>query len=114
MKEYLKAQNKTTDAIISNIFTIDELNHFSKSDYRWADNRTKQYRHRTVSVNRILYQHPGVIPPSSDTYKKIEELVLQKYFPDFIYEYTQIKQKLSDTETALQIKEEELKSLSTY
>ena len=202
MKEYLKAQNKTTDAVISNIFTTDELNRFSKSDYRWADNRTKQYRHRaakkgeiyqfefgknfqpemsyehrgliigvkqkllyvlpifsynptkhkdvyhpidhpdsksdlyllknsefsfikhhsilklndirSVSVNRILYQHPGVISPSSDTYKKIEELVLTKYFPDFIYEYTQIKQKLSDTETALQIKEEELKSLSTY
>lgn len=29
---------------------------------------------RTVSVNRILYQQPGAIPLSSDTYKKIEEL----------------------------------------
>lgn len=27
---------------------------------------------RTVSVNRILYQQPGVISPSSDTYKKLK------------------------------------------
>jgi len=49
LKEYLKAQNKTTDAVISNMFATDELDRFSKSDYRWADNRTKQYRHRTVN-----------------------------------------------------------------
>ncbi len=48
MKEYLKAQNKTTDAIISNIFSTDELERFSKSDYRWASDRTKQYRQRQV------------------------------------------------------------------
>ena len=45
MKEYLKAQSKTTDAVISDTFSTDELERFSKSDYRWADNRTKQYRH---------------------------------------------------------------------
>lgn len=158
MKEYIKAQNKTNDVVISNAFSTDELDRFSKSDYRWADNRSKQYRHRqvkkggiyqfefgknfqpemsyehrglvigvkqrllyvlpifsynpakhqdvyhpvdfpdstsdmfllknsdfsfishdsvlklndirTVSVNRILYQQPGAIPLSSDTYKK--------------------------------------------
>lgn len=201
MKEYLKAQNKTNDAVISNAFSTDELDRFSKSDYRWADNRSKQYRHRqvkkgeiyqfefgknfqpemsyehrglvigvkqrllyvlpifsynpakhpdvyhpvdfpdstsdmfllknsdfsfishdsvlklndirTVSVNRILYQQPGAIPLSSDTYKKIEELVLQKYFPSFMYEYTQMKQKLSVSETTLKEKEEALKSLSS-
>lgn len=201
MKEYLKAQNKTNDAVISNAFSADELDLFSKSDYRWADNRSKQYRHRqvkkgeiyqfefgknfqpemsyehrglvigvkqrllyvlpifsynpakhpdvyhpvdfpdsksdmfllkksdfsfishdsvlklndirTVSVNRILYQQPGVISLSSDTYKKIEELVLQKYFPSFMYEYTQMEQKLSASKTTLKEKEEALKSLSS-
>lgn len=41
MNEYLKAQNKTNDAVIANAFTTDELERFSKSDYRWADNRSK-------------------------------------------------------------------------
>lgn len=68
---------------------------------------------RTVSVNRILYQQSGVISPSTDTYKKIEELVLQKYFPGFIYEYAQMEQKLSDPEAALSKKEESLKSISS-
>ncbi len=44
---------------------------------------------RTASVNRILYQQNGRIPPSSDTYKQIENLVLQKYFPGFYYDYEQ-------------------------
>lgn len=200
LKEYLKAQNKTTDAIISNTFSTDELERFSKSDYRWADNRSKQYSYRnvkkgeiyqfefgknfhpemsyehrglvigvkqkllyvlpifsyipskhsdvyhpvdsphsksdmfllkscdfsfithdsvlklndirTVSINRILYQQHGAIPLSSDTYKKIEELVLQKYFPNFWYSYTQMKQKLYQSEAAICKLEETLKSLS--
>lgn len=201
MNEYLKAQTKTNDAIIADAFNSDELNRFSKSDYRWADNRSKQFRHRTVkkgeiyqfefgknfqpemsyehrglvigvkqkllyvlpifsynpakhpdvyhpidfpnsksdmfllkssdfsfishdsvlklndirtvSINRILYQQSGVILPSSDTYKIIEELVLQKYFPGFMYEYAQMAQKLSDSEAALSEKEESLKSISS-
>jgi chromosome segregation ATPase len=68
---------------------------------------------RTVSVNRILYQQHGVIPLSSDTYKKIEELVLQKYFPSFMYEYANMEQKLSNTEATLSEKEEALQALST-
>lgn len=44
---------------------------------------------RTVSVNRILYQQSGRIPPSSDTYKQIEKLVLQKYFPGFYHDFEQ-------------------------
>lgn len=159
MKEYLKAQNKTNETILENAYSPDELDRFSKSDYRWADNKTKPFRHkiakkgeiyqfefgknyipemsyehrglvigvkqkllyvlpifsydplkhpdvyhpinhsdsksnmfllkasefsfiihdsvlklndiRTVSVNRILYQQSGRIPPSSDTYKQI-------------------------------------------
>ena len=201
MNEYLKAQNKTNNAIIANAFSSDELDRFSKSDYRWADNRSKQFRHRsvkkgeiyqfefgknfqpemsyehrglvigvkqkllyvlpvfsynpskhpdvyhpidfptsksdmyllkssefsfinhdsvlklndirTVSVNRILYQQNGVISPSSDTYKNIEQLVLQKYFPGFLYDYRQMEQKISESETALKEKEESLKVLTS-
>ena len=177
MKEYLKAQNKTNETVLGNVYSSDELDRFSKSDYRWADNRTKPFRHkivkkgeiyqfefgknyipemsyehrglvigvkqkllyvlpifsydplkhqdvyhpvdhpdsksdmfllknsefsfithdsvlklndiRTASVNRILYQQNGRIPPSSDTYKQIENLVLQKYFPSFYHDYEQ-------------------------
>lgn len=181
MNKYLKAQNKTNEIIVTNNFTNNELDRFSVSDFRWADNRTKQFRHRqvkkgeiyqfefgknfkpemsyehrglvigikqkllyvlpifsydpakhpdvyhptdnpasksdmfllkasdfsfishdsvlklndirTVSVNRILYQQNGLITPASDTYKQIEQLVLQKYFPSFYYDYKQLQQK---------------------
>lgn len=177
MKEYLKAQNKANETVLGNAYSPDELDRFSKSDYRWADNSTKPFRHRivkkgeiyqfefgknyipemsyehrglvigvkkkllyvlpifsynplkhldvyhpidhpdsksdmfllknsefsfithhsvlklndirTASVNRILYQQNGRIPPSSDTYKEIERLVLQKYFPGFYHDYEQ-------------------------
>ena len=129
MNEYLISQNKTNETVISNNFTNDELQRFSKSDYRWAENRTKHpdvyhpmdfpnsksdlfllkridfsfITHdsvlklndiRTVSVNRILYQHDGIISTTSDIYKQIEHLVLQKYFPDFYYEYKQLQSKI--------------------
>ena len=48
MNEYLKAQNKTNEIIIANNFTLNKLNRFSASDFRWADNRIKQFRHRKV------------------------------------------------------------------
>ena len=201
LNEYLKAQNITNDIVIANAFSNDELDRFSKSDYRWADNRFKHFRHRTVkkgeiyqfefgknfqpemsyehrglvigvkqkllyvlpifsynpskhpdvyhpidfptsksdmyllkssefsfinhdsvlklndirtvSVNRILYQHNGVIPPPSDTYKNIEKLVLQKYFPSFLYDYRQMEQKVSDSETVLKANEESIKELTS-
>ena len=196
MNEYLKAQNKTNEIIIANNFTNNELDRFSASDFRWADNRTKQFRHRqvkkgeiyqfefgknykpemsyehrglvigvkqkllyvlpifsydpakhpdvyhptdnpasksdmflfkssefsfishdsvlklndirTVSINRILYQQNGIVSLGSDTYKQIEQLVLQKYFPSFYYDYNQLQQKavlleeqLKENDTAL-------------
>lgn len=67
---------------------------------------------RTVSVNRILYQQKGNnISISSDTYKKIEELVLQKYFPSFMYDYRQMEEKMSDLESTMGKREEELKAI---
>lgn len=68
---------------------------------------------RTVSVNRILYQQNGIIPPSSDTYKNIEQLVLQKYFPVFLYDYRQMEQKVAESETVLKENEESLKVLTS-
>lgn len=68
---------------------------------------------RTVSVNRILYQHSGSIPLSSDTYKKIEELVLQKYFPGFMYNFTQMKEKLTTLENNLKENKSHLEALTS-
>jgi hypothetical protein len=74
MKEYLNSQIKTNETIVSDIFTDDELNRFSKSDYRWADNISKQFRHRTVKKGEIYqfefgknyrpemsYEHRGLV-----------------------------------------------------
>lgn len=56
---------------------------------------------RTVSVNRILYSQPGRIDTSSDTYKRIEELALQKCFPDFFYRYSCLLQEVSNLSSKL-------------
>ena len=201
MNEYLKAQIKTNEIIIDNNYTSNELDRFSASDFRWADNRTKQFRHRkvkkgeiyqfefgknfkpeisyehrglvigvkqkllyvlpifsydpakhpdvyhpidnpasksdlfllkaneftfinhdsvlklndirTVSVNRILYQQSGLIAPVSDTYKQIEQLVLQKYFPSFYYDYSQLQQKAALLEEQQQENDASLKKLTS-
>ena len=180
MKEYLNAQNKMNESIIENVFSSDELHRFSKSDFRWAENRKKKlrqkpvkkgeiyqfefgknyipemsYEHqglvigvkqkllyvlpifsydplkhldvyhpvdypeshsdlfllkssefsndiRTVSINRILYQQSGRIPPDSDTYKQIETLTIQKYFPTFYYSYKQNLQTIQTLSEQLQ------------
>ena len=34
-----------------------------------------------------------MIDPVSNTYKQIEQLVIQKYFPSFYYDYNQFQQK---------------------
>lgn len=74
MNEYLKAQNKTNEIIICNNFTSNELDRFSVSDFRWADNRTRQFRHRQVKKGEIYqfefgknykpemsYEHRGLV-----------------------------------------------------
>ena len=37
----------------------------------------------------------------SETYKQIEQLVLQKYFPSFYYDYNQLQQKTVSLEEQL-------------
>lgn len=53
MKEYLKAQKKTTETVLDNAYTPDELDRFSRSDYRWADNRNRSFRHKTIRKGEI-------------------------------------------------------------
>lgn len=57
---------------------------------------------RTVSINRILYQQSGRISPDSDTYKQIETLTIQKYFPTFYYSYKQNLQTIQTLSEQLQ------------
>ena len=54
LNKYLKAQNKTNEIIIGDNFTSNELDRFSASDFRWADNRTKQFRHRKVKKGKSI------------------------------------------------------------
>ena len=54
LNEYLKAQNKTNEIIIANNFTRNELDRFSASDFRWADNRTRQFQHRQVKKGKSI------------------------------------------------------------
>ena len=53
MKEYIKAQSKTNEIIVGNTVNADELDRFSKSDFRWADNRKKSFQHRPVKKGEI-------------------------------------------------------------
>lgn len=74
MKEYLKAQSKTNEIIVGNSISSDELDRFSKSDSRWADNRKKAFRQRSVKKGEIYqfefgknyipemsYEHRGLV-----------------------------------------------------
>ena len=74
MKEYLKAQSKTNEIIVGNSIGSDELDRFSKSNFRWADNRKKAFRQRPVKKGEIYqfefgknyipemsYEHRGLI-----------------------------------------------------
>ena len=74
MNEYLKAQNKTNEAVIAGFFRTDELDRFSRSDFRWADNRKKPFQFRTIKKGEIYqfefgknympemsYEHRGLV-----------------------------------------------------
>lgn len=54
---------------------------------------------RTVSINRILYyQKDGRMDIESQEYRKIEELVLNKYFPSFLFELRKIQKENEELE----------------
>lgn len=67
-------KNKTNETVLRNTYSSDELGRFSKSDYRWADNRTKPFRHKAVKKGEIYqfefgknfipemsYEHRGLV-----------------------------------------------------
>ena len=58
---------------------------------------------RSVSVDRILYHQTGMIDPSSATFQKITDLVLQKYFFDHYHEYIQLKEQKAALEAQIQM-----------
>lgn len=72
--EYLKAQNKTNEAILNGNISCKEIERFSKSDYRWITDRKKHFQHRKVKQGEIYqfefgknhipemsYEHRGLI-----------------------------------------------------
>lgn len=67
------------------------------SEFAWInhDSILKLNDIRTVSINRILYKHSGKINPTTDTYRSIETLVLQKYFAGFYYEFETNKKTIA-------------------
>ena len=54
-----------------------------------------------------------MIPLVSDTYKQIEQLVLQKYFPSFYYDYNQLQQKTFSQEEQLKENDTALNELTS-
>lgn len=74
MNEYLKSQIKTNEIVITNSLANDELDRFSKSDYRWASNQSKSLQNYIVKKGEIYqfefgknfipemsYEHRGLI-----------------------------------------------------
>ncbi len=93
MKEYLKAQCKTNDIIIKKTIGPDELDRFSKSDLRWADNRKKSFQQRTVKKGEIYQFEFGknYIPEMSYEHRGLVIGVKQKLLyvlPIFSYDPT--------------------------
>ncbi len=74
MKEYIKAQNKTNEIVLKEIIKTDELCRFSQSDFRWANNRKKEFLRKKIRKGEIYqiefgknyvpemsYEHRGLI-----------------------------------------------------
>ena len=54
-----------------------------------------------------------MMPPGSDTYKQIEQLVLQKYFAGFYYDYNQLQQKAVSLEEQHKKNNDAIKQLTS-
>ena len=69
---------------------------------------------RTVSINRILYyQKDGRMDIESQEYRKIEELVLNKYFPSFLFELRKIEQENKELECICEEQANKIENLET-
>lgn len=74
MREYIKSITKTNELIISGALGSDEVDRFSKADYRWADNKGKVFQTRIIKKGEIYqfefgknyvpemsYEHRGLV-----------------------------------------------------
>ncbi|MBS4931764.1 MAG: hypothetical protein KH020_10675 [Clostridiales bacterium] len=74
MKEYIKSTTKINELILQEKISIDEINRFSKSDYRWANNVKTSLNGRKVRKGNIYqfefgknfvpemsYEHRGLV-----------------------------------------------------
>ena len=107
MKEYLKAQSKTNEIIVGNAISADELDRFSKSDFRWADNRNKSFQHRSEKKGEIYQFEFGknYIPEMSYEHRGLVIGVKQK----FLYVNEQVL-SLTEDKTKLESEIKKLKS----
>lgn len=94
--------------------TKSDMYLLKKSEFTWLkhDSILKLNDLRTVSINRVLYQHKGgYIKPASKTYKIIESLVIKKYFAEFYHEFEEDKktiEKIKEENKSLENKVKEL------
>ena len=78
-------------------YSKGDLYLLKSSEFSWInhDSVLKLNDIRTVSINRILYQHTGAkIDPATDTYKRIETFVVQKYFAEFYHDFEQMSKTI--------------------
>lgn len=74
MKEYIKNITKTNDLILNGALGNDEIDRFSKADFRWADNKRKSFQTRKIRKGEIYqfefgknfvpemsYEHRGLV-----------------------------------------------------
>lgn len=74
MREYIRNITKTNDLILNGTLGNDEIDRFSKSDYRWADNKRKSFQTRIIKKGEIYqfefgknfvpemsYEHRGLV-----------------------------------------------------
>ena len=52
MREYIRNITKTNDLILNGTLGNDEINRFSKADYRWADNKRKSFQTRKIKKGK--------------------------------------------------------------
>jgi len=102
--------------LIDNNKSKSDLYLLKSSDYLFIqhDSVLKLNDIRTISINRILYQQKdGRIDIESLEYKAIEELVLNKYFPGFLYEFKNCISDKQQLEAEVHKQKQEIAELET-
>ena len=102
--------------LIDNNKSKSDLYLLKSSDYLFIqhDSVLKLNDIRTISINRILYQQKdGRIDIESLEYKAIEELVLNKYFPGFLYEFKNCISDKQQLEAEVHRQKQEIAELET-